>query len=91
MDIIYDTTTPDGIEQQPYAAYVVISQHFLLTDTFRRVAENTGQKSEELYNKKVHGRPLVDGTWFGCQPGHPKGNLGNCISHGVDHTEYKGK
>eukprot|EP00731_Ephydatia_muelleri_P031170 Em0022g684a len=63
MDIIYDTTTPDGIEQQPYAAYVK-SQHALLTDAFRRVWENTGQKysfQKEIYNKKVHGQPLVDG------------------------------
>ena len=62
MDIIYDTTTPDGIEQQPYAAYVK-SQHALLTDAFRRVRENTGQKysfQKQLYNKKVHGQPLVD-------------------------------
>ena len=35
MDIIYDTITPDGIELQPYAAYVK-SQHALLTDAFRR-------------------------------------------------------
>ena len=63
MDIIYDTTPPDGIEQQPYAAYVK-SQHVLLTDAFRQVRENTGQKysfQKELYNKKVHGQPLVDG------------------------------
>ena len=43
VDIIYDTTPPDGIEQQPYAAYVK-SQHALLTDAFRQVRENTGQK-----------------------------------------------
>ena len=63
MDIIYDTTTPDGIEQQPYAAYVK-SQHALLTDAFRQVWENTGQKysfQKEIYNKKVHDQPLVDG------------------------------
>ena len=63
MDIIYDTTPPDGIKQQPYAAYVR-SQHALLTDAFRQVQENTGQKyslQKELYNKKVHGQPLVDG------------------------------
>ena len=52
MHIIYDTTTPDGIEQQPYAAYVK-SQHALLTDAFRRVWENMGQKygfQKEIYN-----------------------------------------
>ena len=61
MGIIYYTTTPDGIEQ--CAAYVK-SQHALLTDAFRRVRENTGQKysfQNELYNKKVQGQPLVDG------------------------------
>ena len=36
MDIIYDTTTPDGIEQQPYTAYVK-NQHALLTEAFRQV------------------------------------------------------
>ena len=60
MGIIYDTTTPDGMEQQPYAAYVK-SQHALLTDAFRRVRENTGRKysfQNELYNKKVQANHL---------------------------------
>ena len=61
MDIIYDTTPPDRMEQQPYAVYVK-SQHALLTNAFRQVWENTGQKysfQKELYNKKVQGQPLV--------------------------------